>query len=68
MDRSRLYGFIICVGIVIVATLFLVGLFSKSYLAIAIPVAVITLGILGLGFWIGWTIVMLKTEAPPEDR
>ena len=68
MDRSRLYGFLICIGIVITATLFLVGLFHKSYWAIAVPVAALTLGLLGLGFWIGWTIVMLKTEAPPDDK
>lgn len=68
MDRSRFYGFIICVGIVIAATIFLVGIFSKSYWAVAIPVAVFTLGLLGLGFWIGWTIVMLRTEAPPDDN
>ncbi len=68
MDRSRLYGFIICICIVIVATLFIVGVLSKSYWALAIPVAIITLGVLALGFWIGWTIVMLKTEAPPDDK
>ena len=68
MDRSRFYGFLICIGIVIVATLFLVGLFRESYWALAIPVAALTLGLLGLGFWIGWTIVMLKTEAPPDDK
>jgi hypothetical protein len=68
MDRSRLYGFLICIGIVILATLFLVGLFHQSYWALAIPVAAFTLGLLGLCFWIGWTIVMLKTEAPPDDK
>lgn len=68
MDRSRLYGFLICICIVIVATVFIVGLFHGSYWALAIPVAALTLGLLGLGFWIGWTIVMLKTEAPPDDK
>jgi len=68
MDRSRLYGFIICIGIVIVATLFIVGVLSGSYWALAVPVSVFTLGLLALGFWIGWTIVMLKTEAPPDDK
>jgi len=68
MDRSRLYGALICVGCVIVAAVFLVGLAHKSYWAIALPIAAGFLGILGLGFWIGWTIVMLKTEAPKEDQ
>ena len=68
MDRSRLYGFLICIGIVLATALFLVGLFHKSYWALALPVAALTLGLLGLGFWIGWTIVMLKTEAPPDDK
>ena len=68
MDRSRFYGFLICICIVIATTLFLVGLAHKSYWALALPVTAFTLGLLGLGFWIGWTIVMLKTKAPPDDK
>jgi hypothetical protein len=41
---------------------------SRLYGFIILPVAALTFGLLGLGFWIGWTIVMLKTEAPPDDK
>lgn len=69
MDKSRLYGLLICIGIVIVGILFIVGVFLKSYVALAIPVVIFTLGVLGLGFWIGWTIFSIKVVPPePEEK
>lgn len=68
MDSTRLYGALICAAMVVIATAFIVGLMLKSYWALALPVAAGFLSVLGLGFWIGWTIVTLKTEAPPEDK
>ena len=69
MDKNRLYGLLICIGIASCALLFLVGVFRGSYVALAIPVVIFTLGILGLGFWIGWTIFSIKVEPPePEDK
>ncbi len=69
MDKNRLYGLIICIAILIVGILFIVGVFLKSFVALAIPVTIFTLGILGLGFWIGWTIFSIKVEPPePEEK
>jgi len=69
MDRNRLYGLLICIGIALVGILFIIGVFSGSYVALAIPVTIFTLGVLGLGFWIGWTIFSIKVEPPePEEK
>jgi len=69
MDKNRLYGLLICIGIVIVGILFAIGVFFKSYAALAVPVVIFTLGVLGLGFWIGWTIFSIKVEPPePEEK
>lgn len=63
---SRLQGFVLCLACVLAALLFLCGLFVKSYWALAIPVAVGFLWLLGLGFWIGWTLLTIKVE--PADN
>jgi len=69
MDKNRLYGLLICIGILLMGILFIVGVFLKSYAALAIPVTMFTLGVLGLGFWIGWTIFSIKVEPPaPEEK
>ncbi|MBI4595732.1 MAG: hypothetical protein HY730_05060 [Candidatus Tectomicrobia bacterium] len=64
VDKSRMYGLLICLGTVVAALFFLYGLAQRSYWAIAIPVLIGFLTVLALGFWIGWTIVTVKTESP----
>jgi flagellar basal body-associated protein FliL len=40
-----------------------------GYIALAVPVVIFTLGVLGLGFWIGWTIFSIKVVPPePEEK
>ena len=69
MDKNRLYGLLICIGILVAGLLFVIGVFAQSYVALAIPVTIFTLGVLGLGFWIGWTIFSIKVEPPePEEK
>ncbi len=51
----------ICAGSVLLAVLFLAGVFQGSYLALALPVTVALLGMLGMVFWIGWAIVTQTT-------
>ncbi len=50
-------------GAVLAGALFLAGLAAQSYWAIAIPVALAVLFVLGLVVWIGWTIATVQTEA-----
>ena len=64
-DSSRTQGALICGGVGFVALLFVIGLLRSSYLAIAIPVAALTLFVLGLAFWVGWTIATIRVEPEP---
>jgi hypothetical protein len=63
-DKSRAYGLLICIGTVVAAIFFIWGVMNQSYWAIAIPVIIGFLTVLGLAFWIGWTIVTIKSDIP----
>jgi hypothetical protein len=62
-----MYGGLICLGAVLAGILFIIGVFSGSYFAIAVPVTLLTLGVLGLIAWVGWTIFSIKVEPPSPD-
>ena len=66
-DTSRVGGALLCVAIIVVTVAFLWGVSLQSYWALAIPVLVGFLGILALGFWIGWTILTIKTTPPAAE-
>ena len=65
-DSSRTQGGLICVGVVILGAVFLLGLLQGSYWAIAIPVSTLVFFVLGLTFWVGYTIATIQVE-PYED-
>jgi len=67
-DSSRTQGGLICVGVVIVGAWFLLGLLQGSYWALAIPVAVLVLFVLGLTFWVGYTIATIQVEPFDEGE
>ncbi len=67
MDRNQMYGGIICLAALLAGILFVIGVFSGSYIALAIPVTVLTLGVIGLVAWVGWTIFTIKVEPPSPD-
>jgi hypothetical protein len=54
----------ICALSVLAALVFLLGVWGRSYWALAIPVAIAVLGLAGMVFWIGWAI--LTQQAPPS--
>jgi hypothetical protein len=64
-DDARAQGGLICVGVVVVGALFLAGLLGKSYWALALPVAALVFFVLGLAFWVGWTIATVRVEPEP---
>ena len=66
-DSSRIWGAFLCIIILGVAVLFLWGISIQSYWALAIPVIIGFLGVLALGFWIGWTILTIKTTPPAPE-
>jgi hypothetical protein len=68
-DSSRTQGGLICIGVVIVGAWFLLAVLQGSYWALAIPVSIIVFFVLGLTFWIGYTIATIRVEpADPYDE
>ena len=61
-DSSRAQGGLICVAVVVLGALFLGGVLRESYWALALPVAALVLAVLGLAFWVGWTIATVRVE------
>lgn len=64
-DASRTQGWAICIGAGVLALLFVIGVLNGSYMALAVPVAVLTLFVLGLTAWVGFTIATIQVEAEP---
>jgi hypothetical protein len=64
-DASRTQGWAICIGAGVLALLFVIGVLNGSYMALAIPVAILTLFVLGLMGWVGYTIATIQVEADP---
>lgn len=65
-ERSRILGGLVCLGAVAAGALFLFGIVSRSYWALALPLAALVLFVLGLVFWIGWTIATVQVEPQGE--
>ena len=61
-DSSRTQGGLICVAVVVVGAWFLLALLQQSYWALAIPVAILVFFVLGLSFWVGYTIATIQVE------
>ncbi len=65
-ERSKVLGGLVCLGAVAAGALFLYGLSVESYWALALPLAAAFLFVLGLVFWIGWTIATVQVKAEGE--
>ena len=62
-DTSRKQGWAITGAALFLGLLFLIGILNGSYLALAIPVAILTFFVLGLVAWVGHTIATVEVEA-----
>ncbi|GEM_PF-478519 len=62
-ETSRNQGWAITAAAGVAALLFVIGILNGSYLALAIPVAIVTLFALGLVAWVGYTIATIQVEA-----
>lgn len=65
-DSSRTQGVLICGGAVLLGLVFGIGLLRGAYWAVALPVGVGLAFVLGLVFWVGWTIATIRVE-PEAD-
>lgn len=72
MDSSRTQGALICAAAAVIGLVFLLGLLAHAWWAVAIPVALLLAFVLGLTFWVGWTIATVQVEpeldAPPAEE
>ena len=66
LESSRVQGGLICAGAAIAALVFGLGLLNGSWWAVAIPVGILLAFVLGLTFWVGWTIATVDVEPEPE--
>jgi Na+/pantothenate symporter len=67
-DAGRIQGVLICALAAGLGALFLGGLVSGAYWAVAIPVAALLAVVLGLTFWVGYTIATIRVDPePPPD-
>ena len=62
MDRTRLTGLTLMIAAAFQALWFLVGVRRRSYAAVAVPAAAITLTAAVLIFWVGWTTFELEDD------
>ena len=65
-DSSRTQGGLICAGAFLVGLVFFIGLVKGAWWAVAIPVGVFLAFVLGLTFWVGWTIATVQVEPEPD--
>jgi uncharacterized membrane protein YesL len=61
MGRSQQLGTFLMIGAALQALIMTIGLMRRSYLVIALPVAIGVGVVSALAFWVGWT--MANTEA-----
>jgi len=65
-DSSRTQGALICVAAAGLGLLFLAGLLHGAWWSVAIPVGLLLAFVLGLTFWVGWTIATVQVEPEPD--
>jgi energy-coupling factor transporter transmembrane protein EcfT len=66
-DSSRAQGVAICVTAAVLGLIFLSGLLGGSWWAVAIPVGILLAFVLGLTFWVGFTIATIQVD-PESDH
>ncbi len=65
-DSSRNQGLAICAAAIGLGLVFGIGLLSGAWWAVAIPVALLLAFVLGLTFWVGYTLATVAVE-PEAD-
>ena len=65
-ESSRVQGGLICGAAALTGLIFALGLLGGSWWAVAIPVGALLAFVLGLTFWVGWTIMTIDVEPEPE--
>ena len=67
-DYAKIKAFLLCLLTLALACFFIYGIYIRSYLALAIPAALITLVILGMVFWVGVAIITTRSTLPENKK
>lgn len=67
-DFAKVKAFFLCLLMLLLSALFLYGVYQRSYWAIAIPAAVVTLVVLGMVFWVGVAIITSRSTLPDSKK
>ena len=64
-DRSRQLGRLLMAGALLQMLLFLIGVSSRSYLVVALPVGAGLAVVSALAFWVGYTMAFAEWDDEP---
>ena len=65
MTKSQIGGIFICLAVAAALAYFILGIIARNYWAIAVPVIIACAAVIGVAFWLGWTMVSTE-EAKPQ--
>lgn len=68
LRRSKRHGLILCAIALGLGLAFVYGLWLRAYWALALPVGAGVFTVLGLAFWVGWTIRTIDTIPPRAEH
>jgi hypothetical protein len=68
MDRTQLTGAVIIGGAAVQMLVFLIAFARRSYLAVAVPVGLVLIGVSALMVWVGWTMMTTETDLPEPEN
>lgn len=67
-DFAKPKAFFLCLLALALAVIFIYGVYLKSYWALAVPAAAITLVVLGMVFWVGIAIITARSTLPESKK
>ena len=67
-DFAKVKALVLCLLTLTLAAGFIYGIYLRSFWALAVPAAVITLVFLGMIFWVGLAIVTTRKTLPEESK
>lgn len=67
-DYAKPKALLLCLAALLLIVLFLYGVYLKSYWALALPAAAVTLVILGMLFWVGMAIITTRATLPEDKK
>ncbi|TAL31776.1 MAG: hypothetical protein EPN93_16990 [Spirochaetes bacterium] len=67
-DFAKIKALILCLLVLAISASFVYGLYIRSYWALALPAAAVTLVVLGMVFWVGIAIITARATLPEGKK